>query len=95
MEEFSLAWPMTFILAAAILIYSILKYLDISRPHSPLEPPVFASKVPYVGHIIGLLIHGLKYYQVTRYFQLRSVEVAIIDFVRVCAVQDASFQFTH
>ena len=35
--------------------------------HAPSEPPVVASSIPYIGHILGLLRHGTRYYQITRY----------------------------
>ena len=31
------------------------------------EPPVLRSSIPYIGHIIGLLRHGTRYYEQTRY----------------------------
>jgi len=31
------------------------------------EPPVVTSFVPYVGHIIGLIRYGVRYYQILRY----------------------------
>lgn len=52
-------------LAAAIGLWYVLDYLYAPR-HSPGEPPVLSSSVPYVGHIIGLLRHGTRYYQTTR-----------------------------
>ena len=34
--------------------------------YDPKEPPVLPQKVPFFGHILGLLQHGLKYYTVIR-----------------------------
>lgn len=34
--------------------------------HDPKEPPVIPQKVPYVGHIIGLLQFGLRYFEILR-----------------------------
>ena len=33
---------------------------------SPNEPPLLPHPVPYIGHILGLLRHGTRYYQMTR-----------------------------
>ena len=42
--------------------------------HAANEPPVVSSRIPYVGHILGLLQQGTRYYQTIRYprFILRS-----------------------
>ena len=66
--DLSLPLIVTLIAIATTFVWGTARYFDISRAHSPLEPPIFASKVPFIGHIIGLLIHGLKYYQITRYY---------------------------
>lgn len=31
------------------------------------EPPVVRSFVPYVGHIVGLIRYGIRYYHILRY----------------------------
>ena len=33
----------------------------------PNEPPLVDQSIPYIGHIIGLLRHGTRYYQIIRY----------------------------
>ena len=33
---------------------------------SAREPPLFPHPVPYIGHIIGLLRYGTRYYEMTR-----------------------------
>ena len=33
----------------------------------PNEPPLISSSIPYIGHVLGLLRYGTKYYQITRY----------------------------
>ncbi len=30
------------------------------------EPPVIHQKIPYIGHVIGLLQYGLRYFEVLR-----------------------------
>lgn len=34
--------------------------------YDPKEPPVIRQKVPYLGHIIGLLQYGMRYFEVLR-----------------------------
>ena len=33
---------------------------------SPKEPPLLDHPIPYIGHILGLLRHGTRYYEITR-----------------------------
>ena len=35
--------------------------------HSSKEPPLISPSIPYLGHILGLIQHGVRYYQMTRY----------------------------
>ncbi len=35
--------------------------------HDANEPPVVSSSIPYVGHIIGLVQHGSRYFEFMRY----------------------------
>ena len=37
----------------------------------PNEPPLIPQTIPYVGHILGLLWHGTRYYGIVRYVILR------------------------
>lgn len=50
--------------AAAVASWYLLDYLYIPR-HLPGEPPAVRPSIPYLGHIIGLLRHGTKYYEIT------------------------------
>ncbi len=34
--------------------------------YDPREPPVIHQKIPYLGHVIGLLQYGLRYFEVLR-----------------------------
>lgn len=37
------------------------------RAHpDPREPPVLYPRIPFIGHIIGLLTKGAQYYKITR-----------------------------
>ena len=49
----------------ASLLYGI-NYFVAPR-HHPDEPPVVSSRIPLIGHIIGLIWHGTGYYQKIRY----------------------------
>jgi hypothetical protein len=54
------------ILVAFLSLWLLLDHLYAPK-HNPREPPVLSSSIPYIGHILGLLRYGHKYYQTTRY----------------------------
>lgn len=51
--------------SAVVAVWYLLDYFYVP-PHLPDEPPVLSPSIPYIGHIIGLLRHGTRYYQITR-----------------------------
>lgn len=56
---------MLLLLAAIIALSFVLDRL-FTRQKFSNEPPVVSQSIPYIGHILGLLQHGYKYYQITR-----------------------------
>ncbi|KAF2455620.1 cytochrome P450 [Lineolata rhizophorae] len=34
-----------------------------NRPCDPREPPIVPSRIPWIGHIIGIIRHGARYYK--------------------------------
>ena len=44
------------------LVSAAILWWYFSFPLDPAEPPLFASKVPYIGHNIGILAHHAAYY---------------------------------
>jgi hypothetical protein len=54
-------------LALAVVVF----LLALDRRYMPKqasnEPPVVKSLIPYIGHIVGLIRHGTRYYQNLRY----------------------------
>lgn len=56
-------------LIAPMMIIAVVVLFALSRlspGHDSKEPPVLPQKVPFLGHILGLLQHGLKYYTIIR-----------------------------
>ncbi|KAI0002684.1 hypothetical protein F4779DRAFT_126832 [Xylariaceae sp. FL0662B] len=49
------------IASSIILAYYTLKYY-MSLTHSPSEPPLIPSNIPFVGHLIGMIRHGAGFY---------------------------------
>lgn len=57
----------TFVVASllVVIVYVSLVYL-FSPKYDPREPPVISSLIPYVGHIVGLLRYGQRYFEILR-----------------------------
>ncbi|KAL8801097.1 MAG: hypothetical protein Q9182_004690 [Xanthomendoza sp. 2 TL-2023] len=47
--------------AVAVLVITANYFLG--PTYDPREPPVIHQKVPHIGHVIGLLQHGLRYFE--------------------------------
>lgn len=45
------------IAATIVVLHYVLRIAKVPR-----EPPFVPQKIPYVGHLIGILRHGTKYY---------------------------------
>ena len=54
------------LLAAGTAVWCLVNYIYVSQP-APNEPPLLSHPIPYFGHILGLLRHGLRYFEITRY----------------------------
>lgn len=54
-------------LALAIAVFLLILDRRYMPRQASNEPPVVKSFIPYVGHIIGLIRHGTRYYQELRY----------------------------
>ena len=53
------------ILLLVVIVYVSLVYL-FGPKYDPREPPVISSLVPFVGHILGLLRYGQRYFEILR-----------------------------
>ena len=49
------------LLAVTAGIYLVLEYL-LGIKHSPREPPLIQPKIPWVGHLIGIIMQKSKYH---------------------------------
>jgi hypothetical protein len=50
--------------AGAFLVVLLHRYASID--YDPREPPIIKPKVPYIGHILGIIIHGTKYFEIVK-----------------------------
>ena len=65
--ETSLSTPLLLVLAIVLATtWYALDYFYVPE-QLPNEPPLVGHHIPYIGHIIGLLRHGTRYYQIIRY----------------------------
>ena len=53
------------VLLLVVIVSVSFAYL-LGPKYDPREPPVVSSLVPYVGHILGLLRYGLRYFEILR-----------------------------
>lgn len=49
-----------------LVVVSITSVYLFSPKYDPREPPVVSSLIPYVGHILGLLRYGQRYFEILR-----------------------------
>ncbi|KAJ9639925.1 hypothetical protein H2199_006158 [Coniosporium tulheliwenetii] len=51
------------LLLAVVVVVILVSRRFMQYRHDPREPPVVPARIPYVGHIIGLIRYGGKYFQ--------------------------------
>ncbi|OAP63583.1 hypothetical protein AYL99_02810 [Fonsecaea erecta] len=59
------------LLLAVLTVLAVSVHRGLSIDHSPGEPPIIKPKIPYIGHILGIIRYGTKYFEIvnrnTRY----------------------------
>ncbi|KAL8709343.1 MAG: hypothetical protein Q9220_005936 [cf. Caloplaca sp. 1 TL-2023] len=55
--------PVALAVTAFAILSTIVNYF-LGPVYDPREPPVIHQKIPHIGHIIGLLQYGLRYFEV-------------------------------
>ncbi|KAF7510550.1 hypothetical protein GJ744_006396 [Endocarpon pusillum] len=51
------------LLTIAVLVLAIYYFLQFLTPKlDPREPPLISAKIPFIGHVVGLLRYGVPYY---------------------------------
>ena len=51
------------VIIAVVVSVSLIRF---APRYDPREPHLLPQKVPFLGHVFGLLQHGLKYYTMMR-----------------------------
>ncbi len=54
------------IVVTVVVALVILANYTLGPRYDPREPPVIQQKVPHIGHFIGLLQYGLRYFELLR-----------------------------
>ncbi|KIW91967.1 uncharacterized protein Z519_06949 [Cladophialophora bantiana CBS 173.52] len=59
------------LLLAVITLLAVTVHRGLTVDHSPGEPPIIQPGIPYIGHILGIIRYGTKYFEIvnrkTRY----------------------------
>ena len=61
------------LLAAGALV--ALRFLRV--PRNANEPPYIPSRIPYIGHLVGLFKSGMRYYSFIKYVETHRSRVNI------------------
>ena len=69
MDQSSYTGTLLLLVGCAVACYVLDHFY--APKNAPNEPPVLSHPIPYIGHIIGLLRHGLAYFEMTRYLLLQ------------------------
>ena len=52
-------------LILVVILYATVQYFA-TRKIDPREPPIVFSTLPYLGHVLGMLLNGSKYHKIIR-----------------------------
>ena len=65
LQSFTLSTDIfSILLAVAVFCVSLVYFLH--PKYDPREPPVLPHYIPYIGHILGLVRHGQRYFEILR-----------------------------
>ena len=54
----------------SIATFLLLSDRFITPKHQAQEPPLVRQQIPFVGHVAGLFLHGMKYFEFMRYVKV-------------------------
>ena len=71
-------WRLDLTVVILLLLISIATFLLLSDryiapKHYAQEPPLVRQPIPFVGHVAGLFLHGMKYFEFTRYVKVGAI----------------------
>lgn len=54
-----------------LLVYGLLRLLEVGIcKQDAAEPPFVRARVPVIGHLLGLMRHGVTYYRMLRFVRI-------------------------
>ena len=57
-----------FVLAGLFVFYGLLRLIELRLCKcGGAEPPLVRAQVPIIGHLLGLMRHGVSYYRMLRF----------------------------
>lgn len=62
-----MAFPIPHVALALLAAFFILMRRMLSADVAPQEPPLLKPKIPFIGHIIGLMKHEASYFSMLKY----------------------------
>lgn len=73
-HSFESFWTMENGTFSALLLLSLATFATVwyalhqlyAPKHDPREPPLVTHSIPHIGHIIGIVQYGARYYEMTR-----------------------------
>ena len=76
LAELASAHPVALLVLFLLFLVTLFVYSRLHIAYNPHEPPVIGSKIPLVGHMIGMAQWGSKYFEILKYVA-RSVIASI------------------
>lgn len=58
---------LTLLILISIAAFLLLSEQFIAPKRQAQEPPLVPQRIPYLGHVAGLFLYGMKYFEFTRY----------------------------
>jgi hypothetical protein len=54
------------LLVAAATVVAVILHRFLAIDYDPREPPIIKPRIPYIGHILGIIRHGTKYFDTVK-----------------------------
>lgn len=54
------------LLLAGIVFFVAVIHRLLFIDYDPREPPIIKPKIPYIGHILGIIRYGTKYFEIVK-----------------------------
>jgi hypothetical protein len=57
--------PIHLLIPGAVAMLGLMVFRGLRLQHDPREPPFLPSKIPVIGHLLGMIFEGLPYWDKT------------------------------